>query len=153
MNSTSLAFLFAAFATSTAAVAQCLPPQQVYPPFTVPVSAGTWSIQHFGQPLAAGAIDYVIVSLPAAVPIPMAALPGLFCNTVGNMGANPCLYTDLGGIVWLALGPSPGQNVTVTINWPNNPALAGTLFLAQFGVAGCAGPGPDSSVLICGQLQ
>jgi len=152
MNSTPLAFLFATLATG-AAVAQCLPPQQISPPFTVPVSAGTWSIQHFGQPLAAGQIDYVIVSLPAAVPIPLSALPWLFCNTVGNMGANPCLYTDLGGVTWFDFGPSQGQNVTVTVTWPNNPTLAGTLFLAQFGTAGCVGPAPDSSVVICGQLQ
>ncbi len=133
--------------------AQCAPVQQVSPPFTIPLAAGQWQIQHFGQPLQAGRFEYVIVSLPAAVPIPLTALPTLFCNTVGNMGSNPCLYVDLGGIAWFDFGPSPGVSTTVGFTWPNNPALSGTLFVAQFGHAGCAGPGPDQSVVITGVIQ
>lgn len=133
-------------------LAQCPPPQQVSPPFTIPLSAGTWSIQHIGQPLVAGQIDYILISLPSPAPLPFSALPaGIFCNTVGN---TPCIYVDPPtAVTWFAFGPSAGVNTTVSINWPNNPVFSGVLFVAQTGTAGCAGPAPDLSVLITGLIQ
>lgn len=130
-------------------VAQCPPPDQVVTPFNIPVAAGGWSIQHNGPPLVAGQVDYIIISLPSLNPVPFAALPWLFCNTVGN---TPCLYVELNAVSWFAFGPSTGTQVSVGITWPNNPLLSGTLFVAQTGTAGCTGT-PDLSVLITGRLQ
>src|SRR5688572_19880418 len=137
--------ILSSLALSTALVAQCPSPTSIVPPTFVPVSAGQWGIQHFGQPLAPGQLDYILLSFPAPTPIAFSVLPWLFCNTVGN---TPCLYADLNGVTWFDLGPSPGQNVTVNVIWPNNPALVGTLLIAQFGTAGCATPAPDLSVMV-----
>lgn len=130
--------------------AQCPSPTAVVPPTFVPVSAMQWGIQHFGQPLVAGQLEYVIISLPAPTPVPFSVLPWLFCGTVGN---TPCLYVTLDAVTWFNFGPSPGVNAQVDVFWPNNPALAGTLFVAQFGHAGCVGPAPDLSVLVTVQLN
>lgn len=147
MKQTLFVTLFAA-ALATAAPAQCPPPQSVVQPFQIPVAAGGWSIQHFGQPLAAGQLEYVMISLPAQTPLPLNALPGIFCNAVGN---TPCLYIDPAtAVTWFNAGPSLGVNATVSVTWPNNPAFAGVMFLAQFGVLGCVGPQPDLSVLVTG---
>lgn len=146
-----LALSLASLLAGGLAAQLCPPPQSVVPPFTIPVAAGGWSIQHFGQPLVAGQIDYILISLPTAAPLPFAALPaGIFCNVVGN---TPCIYADqAAAVTWLAFGPSTGNNVTVGITWPVNPAFSGILFVAQTGTAGCAGPAPDLSVLITGQI-
>jgi hypothetical protein len=131
---------------TTTLTAQCLPPASVTQPATVPVSAQQWSLQHFpGTPVAAGSIYYILISMPSPAPIPFSALPGLFCNVVGN---TPCLYADLSGASWFDVGPSPGQGVTLTVSWQSNPALVGVLFVAQMGTFGCAGPAPDLSVLV-----
>jgi hypothetical protein len=142
--------VFATFALATTLLAQCPSPTSVVAPTFVPVSAGQWGIQHFGQPLAAGQLEYVIISLPAPAPVPFSALPWLFCNTVGN---TPCLYITLDAVSWFNLGPSPGVNAQVDVFWPNNPTLVGTLFIAQFGNAGCVGPAPDLSVMVTVQIN
>jgi hypothetical protein len=136
-----------AFTTTITAslTAQCPPPQSVTPPASVPVSAQQWSLQHLGTPVAAGSIYYILISMPSPSPIPFTALPGLFCNVVGN---TPCLYADLSGASWFDVGPSPGQQVTLNVTWQSNPALVGVLFVAQMGTFGCAGPAPDLSVLV-----
>ena len=147
---TTSSFSLALLTLSTAPLAaQCPPADQVVAPFSIPVTAGGWSIQHFAQPIAAGQIDYILISLPAAVPLPLIVLPGLYCTPVGN---TQCLYADLNGVSWFDLGPSAGQSVTVGIQWPNNPALSGTLFVAQTGTMGCVGT-TELSVLITGRLQ
>lgn len=141
----------AALAPVASLAAQCPPPTQVVPPTLVPVSAGTWGIQQVAIPLQAGQLAYVVISLPTPTPIPFSALPWLFCSTVGN---TPCLYVGLDGVSWFDIGPSQGAPVNVTASWPNNPALVGTLFCAQFGHAGCVpGTGPDLSVLVTVQLN
>ena len=119
---------FSSLVFSSVLAAQCPLPTSVSPPNLVPVSAGTWSIQHLGQPLVPGQIEYVVISLPAPTPIPFSALPWLFCNTVGN---TPCLYVELNAVSWFNIGPSPGQNATVSVVWPNNPALVGQVLHEQ----------------------
>ena len=143
--------LIAALAPAASLLAQCPPPSSVVPPTMVPVSAGSWGIQQVAIPLQAGQLAYILISLPSPTPIPLSALPWLFCGPVGN---TPCLYATLDAVTWFDLGPSQGIPVYVSASWPNNPALVGTLFVAQFGHSGCApGTGPDLSVLVTVQLN
>ena len=151
MRTTSLLAALPFAAAPALALAQCPPPASVSAPFFVPVVASGWSIQHFGQNLLPGQLDFVTISLPNPNPIPLASLTGLLCNPVGN---TPCWYGDNPSVTWFNLGPSGPVNTTVSIAWPNQAWLIGVQFVAHFGTAGCAaGAGPDQVVMIMGQIN
>jgi hypothetical protein len=144
------AFVLSTLSLPLALVAQCPSPTSVVAPTMVPLSAGQWGIQHLGQQLAPGQLEYVIISLPAPAPVPFSVLPWLFCNTVGN---TPCLYVTLDAVTHFNIGPSAPVPAQVDVFWPQNPALTGVVFVAQMGTAGCVGPGPDLSVLVTVQIN